>query len=229
MRPFAQLAFEMISMARAGIRGVALREWEHTNAMMHHSGKPPETRTALLEVWDATTAEIDRYWPQIPPQRFEEVDNAFGTYEGVIYGLLWYWIDNEIHHRGQGYVYLRALGIEPPPFYDRSSARCVRDARRIDLCRARDRPEGSADFAIARIRTLGIAVTLPEHAAARKQRNPSDTGRESRRKPIQQALISPLVSSHLPRLRRGLGFLASRNLRVCGICGFIAAALRPSA
>ena len=28
-------------------------------------------------------------------------------------------IDNEIHHRGQGYVYLRALGIEPPPFYER--------------------------------------------------------------------------------------------------------------
>ncbi len=39
--------------------------------------------------------------------------------EGVIYGLLLYWIDNEIHHRGQGYVYLRALGIEPPPFWDR--------------------------------------------------------------------------------------------------------------
>ena len=24
-----------------------------------------------------------------------------------------------IHHRGQGYVYLRALGIAPPPFYER--------------------------------------------------------------------------------------------------------------
>ena len=34
--------------------------------------------------------------------------------------LLLYWIDNEVHHRGQAYVYLRALGIEPPPFYDRS-------------------------------------------------------------------------------------------------------------
>ena len=29
-------------------------------------------------------------------------------------------VDNEIHHRGQGYVYLRALGIAPPAFYDRS-------------------------------------------------------------------------------------------------------------
>lgn len=36
------------------------------------------------------------------------------------YALLLYVMDNEIHHRGQGYAYLRALGIEPPPFYDRS-------------------------------------------------------------------------------------------------------------
>ena len=71
-------------------------------------------------LWDETTAQIDELWPQIPPPRFHEVDTAFGAYEGVIYGLLLYWIDNEIHHRGQGYVYLRALGIEPPAFYDRS-------------------------------------------------------------------------------------------------------------
>jgi uncharacterized damage-inducible protein DinB len=36
-----------------------------------------------------------------------------------VHSLLFYIIDNEVHHRGQGYVYLRALGIEPPPFYDR--------------------------------------------------------------------------------------------------------------
>jgi uncharacterized damage-inducible protein DinB len=28
-------------------------------------------------------------------------------------------IDNEIHHRAQGYVYLRALNIEPPHFWER--------------------------------------------------------------------------------------------------------------
>ena len=47
------------------------------------------------------------------------MDTAFGEYEGVLHGVLLYWIDNEIHHRGQGYVYLRSLGIEPPAFYDR--------------------------------------------------------------------------------------------------------------
>ncbi|MDP1570083.1 MAG: DinB family protein [Vicinamibacterales bacterium] len=47
------------------------------------------------------------------------VDDGFGQYPGTGYDILLYAIDNEIHHRGQGYVYLRALGIEPPGFYDR--------------------------------------------------------------------------------------------------------------
>jgi uncharacterized damage-inducible protein DinB len=34
--------------------------------------------------------------------------------------MILYAIDNEIHHRGQAYVYLRVLGIEPPAFFDRS-------------------------------------------------------------------------------------------------------------
>jgi uncharacterized damage-inducible protein DinB len=121
MRPFAGMAFEMISMASGGIRGIATGDWATGQELMHHSGDPvPGKREALLRLWDETTDLIDSLWPGIPPQRFQEVDTAFGMYEGVIYGLLLYWIDNEIHHRGQGYVYLRALGIEPPAFYDRS-------------------------------------------------------------------------------------------------------------
>ena len=79
-----------------------------------------KTKADLLQLWDAATNEINVLWPTIPPQRFQEVDKAFGQWEMPIYGLLLYVIDNEIHHRGQGYVYLRALGIEPPPFYDRT-------------------------------------------------------------------------------------------------------------
>ena len=121
MRPFAAMAFEMISMASAGVRGIATGIWDTESGLLHHSGTPvPDTRAALLALWDETTSQIDELWPQIPAQRFEEVDTAFGAYEGVIYGLFLYWIDNEIHHRGQGYVYLRSLGIEPPAFYDRS-------------------------------------------------------------------------------------------------------------
>jgi hypothetical protein len=119
--PFASMVVEMISMASAGIRGIATGKWDSGSDLLHHSGTPaPATREALLSLWDETTGQIDALWPQIPPERFQEVDTAFGAYEGVIYGLFLYWIDNEIHHRGQGYVYLRALGIEPPAFYDRS-------------------------------------------------------------------------------------------------------------
>jgi hypothetical protein len=117
MRPFSALAMEMIGMSRAGIRGVATREWVGD---VYADAPKPRTRNDLLQLWDEVTDQINTLWPQIPPTRFEEVDVAFGQWEGVVYGLLFYWIDNEIHHRGQGYVYLRALGIEPPAFYDRS-------------------------------------------------------------------------------------------------------------
>ena len=117
MRPFSALAMEMIGMCRAGIRGVATREWDRD---VYADAPTPKTRNDLLQLWDEVTDQINALWPQIPPTRFEEVDLAFGQWEGVVYALLFYWIDNEIHHRGQGYVYLRALGIEPPPFYDRS-------------------------------------------------------------------------------------------------------------
>jgi uncharacterized damage-inducible protein DinB len=47
------------------------------------------------------------------------VDTAFGQYKGPGYWMIFYAIDNETHHRGQGYVYLRSLGVEPPQFYAR--------------------------------------------------------------------------------------------------------------
>lgn len=121
MRPFSAFAMEMMSLAGAGIRGVATREWTMISDLDHHSGAPaPLTRKALLERWDEVTRQIETLWPTIPAERLRETDTAFGAYEGPIYALLLYWIDNEIHHRAQGYVYLRALGVEPPAFYDRS-------------------------------------------------------------------------------------------------------------
>ena len=107
----------MIRRARAGIQGIATREWP----IAYPKDAPtPSTKAELLRLWDETTDEIEALWRRIPAQRFQEVDKAFGEWEGIVYGLFLYWIDNEIHHRGQGYVYLRALGIVPPAFYDRS-------------------------------------------------------------------------------------------------------------
>jgi uncharacterized damage-inducible protein DinB len=116
MRPGVALALEMIGMASAGVEGLATRKWDKE---IYASIPKPTTRAELLQLWDEVTAKIDRLWPEIPAGRFEEIDMAFGQWEGQVFGLFQYWVDNEIHHRGQAYVYLRALGIEPPAFYDR--------------------------------------------------------------------------------------------------------------
>lgn len=117
MRPFAQLAKEMIGMTFPGIKGVATNDWSITDGPEYD--ELPDTKAELLQRWDAVTARINDFWTRIPEGRFQERTLAFERYEGSVHGILFYIIDNEIHHRGQGYVYLRALGIEPPPFWER--------------------------------------------------------------------------------------------------------------
>ncbi|QEE29835.1 damage-inducible protein DinB [Terriglobus albidus] len=114
MRPFSEMAWEFIRMAVPIVDGVATGKWEEFN-----KGEKPTTKSEILRLWDEQTAALDKKFPEIPPHRFYEVDKAFGQWEmpGII--TIQYAIDNEIHHRGQGYVYLRALGIEPPPFWER--------------------------------------------------------------------------------------------------------------
>lgn len=113
MRPFGALAMEMITMAEPMVRGVATGEWEQS------SNRDPRPKAEILRLWDESTSKMNALWKQIPPERFQETATAFGQWPGPVYELLFYAIDNEVHHRGQGYVYLRALGIEPPPFYER--------------------------------------------------------------------------------------------------------------
>ena len=113
MRPFGALALEMIVMAAPMVRGTATGEWQQSIT------REPRPRAEILRLWDESTEQIHALWPQIPPERFQQNMTAFGQYEGRVYDLLLYVIDNEIHHRGQGYVYLRALNIAPPPFYER--------------------------------------------------------------------------------------------------------------
>jgi uncharacterized damage-inducible protein DinB len=117
MRPFADMAFEFIRMAVPIVDGVSTGKWEDLGA--NHDRPKPTTKEEVLRLWDAQTAELDAKFPQIPPHRFSEVDKAFGMWEAPGIATIQYAIDNEIHHRGQGYVYLRALGIEPPPFWER--------------------------------------------------------------------------------------------------------------
>ncbi len=121
MRPFAEMAMELITIAAPGVEGAATGEWKEFGEIQTPEGikGTTETKDELLELWDWTTEKIEEFWPQIPEERFQEYDVAFGQYEGKIWWHIFYFIDNEIHHRGQGYVYLRSLDIEPPFFWER--------------------------------------------------------------------------------------------------------------
>ena len=114
MRPFSALAMEFICMAAPTLKGVVTGKWDQ------YAEGTATTKAELLKKWDDGTAEINALWPTIPAARFQEVDTAFGQWKMPVYDLLLYVRDNEIHHRGQGYVYLRSLGIEPPPFWERA-------------------------------------------------------------------------------------------------------------
>lgn len=113
MRPFGALALEMISMGVPMLRGLVAGDWESSVS------REPRPKHELLRLWDADTAELGRLFPQIPAERFDKTETAFGQYTDTVHNLVLYVIDNEIHHRGQGFVYLRSLGIQPPPFYER--------------------------------------------------------------------------------------------------------------
>ncbi len=122
MRPFAQLVSEMLDLAEYGIEGIVTGTWMPIYELPHHGNKklPLDTQEEFLQKWDEVTALINESWDKISPEHFQKVEKAFGAFEGTNFSSIMYFIDNEIHHRGQGTVYLRSLGIEPPAFYDRS-------------------------------------------------------------------------------------------------------------
>ncbi len=119
MRTFAALSMELIGLAAPGIHGIAFGDWTFNNPPLTSNTPPPATKQEILDLWDMVTEEMNKVWPQISAERFHENDRAFGQYDGPVNSSVLYLIDNEIHHRGQGYVYLRSLGIEPPAFWDR--------------------------------------------------------------------------------------------------------------
>jgi uncharacterized damage-inducible protein DinB len=115
MRPFSKLATELISIAVPGLKGIVNRD---AKPYTEEIGELT-TKAQFLQKWDEATQEINQYWEQIPVEDFSKTFNLFGQYEFPIIENILYFIDNEIHHRGQAYVYLRALGIEPPFFWER--------------------------------------------------------------------------------------------------------------
>lgn len=115
MRTFADITMELLGIAGPGIKEIATGKTAELKEHFNHEN----IKAKILQLWDETTEIINQYWAQIKPEQFHETIKAFGQYEGTVYSSIFYFIDNEIHHRGQGYVYLRSLGVEPPAFWER--------------------------------------------------------------------------------------------------------------
>ena len=109
MRPFGEMIKEMIRLVPEMInvaRGTADGKWNASD------DEASLTKAELLTPWDERTEEINALWLQIPPERFLETVTAFGQWTAPVYDLILYAVDNEVHRRGQGYGYLRALSVE---------------------------------------------------------------------------------------------------------------------
>lgn len=114
MRSFGVLANEMLGMAVPTVHGLITDTWGA------YAEGGATTKDEVLAQWDQTTEQLNELFPSIPAHRFQEVLTAFGQWTMPGYELLLYAMDNEVHHRGQGYVYLRELGIDRPPFWERA-------------------------------------------------------------------------------------------------------------
>ena len=117
LRPFGAMCDEIARMQLAYMRGLAEDRWVYD---ADDPARPKDAAgvAALLEnVQDYTR----RAWPEISEQTLLTVreDPFFFGATKRPYDWLVYCLENEIHHRGQGYIYLRHLGIEPPAFWER--------------------------------------------------------------------------------------------------------------
>lgn len=118
MRTYNALIGELMAISGPGTREIVTGKTEALKEHFEHGND----KAKVLEHWDKMTEMINTYFTQITEERFHEKVMTFGQYESTVWSSLFYFIDNEIHHRAQGYVYLRSLGVEPPPFWDRFMA-----------------------------------------------------------------------------------------------------------
>ena len=114
LRPFSQMVEEFLMITNY-IFTETLHE-KHTP--FYTEGQFPTTKAEVLALWDRATEILDREWTKVgdytQPLTIHQMTFSFAQW--ILYA-----IENESHHRGQGYTYLRALGIEPPFFWARES------------------------------------------------------------------------------------------------------------
>ncbi|MDN4525551.1 DinB family protein [Fictibacillus fluitans] len=115
LRPFSEMIKEIVNIESGYINGVALDKWEYKDMFEGISKKED-----FLEISKEVRDQTRRLFQEMDEERLNVVmqDSFFGP-EMSHFARLQYALENEIHHRGQGFTYLRLLGIEPPEFYVR--------------------------------------------------------------------------------------------------------------
>ena len=110
MRSFGDLMNEVIGMVPSTLQGAENNDFSWAGLGNIAS------KTELLEIWDSNTRLIDEAFERIPETRWTESVTAY-NFTQPMSDFIKYLLENEIHHRAQGYVYLRMLNLEPPFFY----------------------------------------------------------------------------------------------------------------
>lgn len=116
MRSFGAIVHEINTYMPPLLKGAADGVWDWPN---EYASSAPSRKVDLLAAFDAATEDLKRDLPRITTERFGAVDQPIGSRQEPVVFTLLYFLDNEVHHRGQGFVYLRQLGIQPPAFYQR--------------------------------------------------------------------------------------------------------------
>lgn len=115
MRTFGEMMLEVVNVLEPNLRGFLTGEWRWQDRYAA-TGKQ-----SLLAAWEDADRTLQAMWARIPVARLLAVEpgHFYGGPPEANLNRVLYFIDNEIHHRAQGYVYLRLLGLAPPAFYER--------------------------------------------------------------------------------------------------------------
>lgn len=117
LRPFVEMVKEILDMEQGYVQGIATGDWGSPSWELKREWA---TKADVLATCAAVRERTRELWAQVTAERLLAVerDPWFGgeqpNMERITYAL-----ENEIHHRGQAFVYLRLLGLEPPAFYER--------------------------------------------------------------------------------------------------------------
>jgi len=117
LRPFGSMLDEIARVELAYLRGLTEDRWDY-----NPQEPPPATDAAgAIAFLEEITAYTRGAWDALDSAALEarRQDPFFFGDSLRPFDWLCYCAENETHHRGQGYTYLRLLGIEPPKFWER--------------------------------------------------------------------------------------------------------------